>query len=1011
MSTNTLIRQCEALAQKLYNQCRDTSSPYKTLTSGLRRLRNVLGDIDEILNDTDDPRSSDTKLQPCLVQSKSILEKLDMALVTYKCMRQVDVDNEAVAGLKASIEDVTQELASAHEKLTRTGEMSMSACSCVLVRKTSQGSKTSSSWSLINRDTPSDANSLESQSFPVASVDFLRPSDEKEVCRTNCSRLQPSASDTSLGGKSTTASWRSISLDPLSQPIADASRIIMSSDSPIESKPTGDLIESTLSAAGDQVNQLHKEEAPLSDEAQLWQRVDAIMNGTPKGKNQRTPGIPNSEPFDSPRRHSGSSMGADAAAFPGSLPDVSTEDIGAGRHTTECDNTTLVHSPAQDAHVPSISSHLSATINPSQFAARLPPSPRTRRREMYEIMCCTEGQALSTPTIVLPDSPGTESCEDLYSATPPKKARLAGTEDASLYPDPLQLKKKLVGLDFDTRSFNPTLESRSSRHHSAIPNRCRRNSTGVLAELEGEPVHPPTRSSSCSSLPRYESVVARSRPLGRTATQARMPPGRHLIAGRRVSAAPRRCECALRMPEVIARAGTTCTCHYPVEKTPAATKLPSTPTFKCRQSADDALQITKISRPRRRVQYAIRISNRTWYERDQEDTHAAILDQERMRHIVHYWNESSWDIAEQYLTAHLDEINTGSHGPSFRRTQHLLGVCASFRGEWDEAINRFIKVLRKPIRRVSDLDDGDCAAAYCLSSAERMAVQLGVSKSEFKRHWSEEALLTIEKGAGPSILTNDVIAMETARSCLENGSQEKRDQETRDFAELVRARHLHAFLLKDNDKLGVRPELNERMAMKIDADCLDPDSPWPMPYDPLFCMPHVQRGRLLAYECDMLNVFETNPEAKLPRPLSLKLDCFTCSDLTWLITTIRTCLTTYEIDHSEVVNVQGTWFCCRYSFMQHKIATTHYFSIALFKHPFRGSYGAEICADEGMGSARIVESAGNYKNGVHCQEPKRIKRLIRHYLDEAAKRAHSKERRASGQSRPVGRLPSQYDTT
>lgn len=406
---------------------------------------------------------------------------------------------------------------------------------------------------------------------------------------------------------------------------------------------------------------------------------------------------------------------------------------------------------------------------------------------------------------------------------------------------------------------------------------------------------------------------------------------------------------------------------------------------------------------------------------------------------MHYWNERSWDDVEQYLAAHLDEIKTDPRDPSSRRAQHLLGVCAGFRGEWDEAIRRFIKVLRKPIGSVSDLDEGDCAAAHWLGDlytmqnrradallayslarhgalfedeglqsviqGERKAVQLGVSKCELKRHWSREALLTIEKGAAPSLLCNEIISMEAARTCLESGTGEQGNQEQGDSTTRVRPRHLHAFLLGDVEKLAMRPELFEHMAMKINVNCLDPDSPWPMPYDPLFCMANVQRGRLLAYECDMLKVFDTNSEAKLPRRLT-NFDCFTCNDLTWLITTIRACLKTYETDCSEVVNVQGTWFCCRYSFMQHKIATTHYFSIAVFKHPFRSSYGVEVCSDEGMGSARIMETAGNYRNGVHYQEPKRIKHLIRKFLDDAAKRDHLRKRKASNQSISSCRRPS-----
>lgn len=231
---------------------------YKPLTSSLCKLRNVLGDIDEALDDSHDPTiSSDSKLQSNLSSSRSILEKLDVALVTYRCMTQPDIDTSAVASLKTTVEEITQELATAYEKLTRTGEISMSACSCVLVRKASNGSKGSSSWSIVNRDVP----------------------DEKEVCKPSCARLQPSASSTSLGSNGKTPSWRSISLDPLSKPIGDASKMILSSNSPVEAPAEvlmpGALAETTMFAEQDSGGQASEEVAAHHDDSRL--RKDSIM--------------------------------------------------------------------------------------------------------------------------------------------------------------------------------------------------------------------------------------------------------------------------------------------------------------------------------------------------------------------------------------------------------------------------------------------------------------------------------------------------------------------------------------------------------------------------------------------------------------------------------------------------------------------------------------------------------------------------------------------------------------
>ena len=192
--------------------------------------------------------------------------------------------------------------------------------------------------------------------------------------------------------------------------------------------------------------------------------------------------------------------------------------------------------------------------------------------------------------------------------------------------------------------------------------------------------------------------------------------------------------------------------------------------------------------------------------------------------------------------------------------------------------------------------------------------------------------------------------------------------------------------------------------MKITPSNFDPDTAWPMAYDPLFNMANVHRGRLLAYECDLMAVFATNLEAKIPKagPLGLsRMDCFTCSDLTWLIQTVRECLKMLEMEFSEVANVEGTWFVARYTFMQVKIATTYYFSIAIFKQTLRGGYGVEICPD-GICSARILRTNVDYDKGVHNSESKRIKKLIREYLDEAAKqRPKSSRKTSSAAATPV----------
>ena len=78
--------------------------------------------------------------------------------------------------------------------------------------------------------------------------------------------------------------------------------------------------------------------------------------------------------------------------------------------------------------------------------------------------------------------------------------------------------------------------------------------------------------------------------------------------------------------------------------------------------------------------------------------------------------------------------------------------------------------------------------------------------------------------------------------------------------------------------------------------------------------------------------------------------------------------------------------------MHHRIATTHYYSIALFKHPFRSGFGVDV---DDMSSARLVGLEPDYHNGVHASEPKRVKHLVREYLDQAWK-----ERKGVGSAAP-----------
>lgn len=481
--------------------------------------------------------------------------------------------------------------------------------------------------------------------------------------------------------------------------------------------------------------------------------------------------------------------------------------------------------------------------------------------------------------------------------------------------------------------------------------------------------------------------------------------------------------------------------------------LPSKPEFRHRKSADEVLDVRPVlpsaaelpSRPRSQSERSSTQGRPTngplqpkpgvveFYASREPDLDGIDLDAERVRLIVDHFNNCWWDEAEAYLLGHLERLIEKDEFAIARRIRHLLGVCASFKGDILRSISFFLAALQTPIRDISQLDAGDCAAAYWLGdayamrnerneallaysiaerapmfmdpvqpylqacvNAEQESCLLGLSKAEFGLRWAREALNS-SRSKNATILDPHVITSAAANMCLENEPRRFQSYHQRPFhlgGDESRANALY------NLSMGLPiPSRSNFHSLKINEDMLTHHSaPWPLAYDPLFAMLNVARGRLLAYECDLLTVFSTNAQAKIPKggPVGIsRMDCFTCNDLDWLIRAIRSCLETLEIEWSEVANVEGAWFVCRYKMVKKRVATAHYFSIALFKQSWRSGYGVDICPD-GFSSSRLIETNFEHEKGVSLAEPKRIKMLIRDFLDQAAKqRPKAKQKGAS----------------
>jgi len=389
------------------------------------------------------------------------------------------------------------------------------------------------------------------------------------------------------------------------------------------------------------------------------------------------------------------------------------------------------------------------------------------------------------------------------------------------------------------------------------------------------------------------------------------------------------------------------------------------------------------------------------------------LDIEIVNAIISSWNAGQWDQAKHNLEVLSSQHDEHRNSRLVRRLEHLLGVIASNNGQLEVALAHFLEVFSTPIEDVRQLDVGHCAAAYWMGDiyallnhkteailAYSVAARTPLAEEPYWLPLQQQILaerhacrsgdvktgINISMDLKPqdgekspdTILDPRIIARNVARTIMQADNQPA----SREAPELDPNRS-RAMALHDS---GIVPgSWQDDHKLEIDATAFEPSGSWPLLFDPFFVLETARRHRLSTPESDLLR--SGLSAAKIPKKSRL---AFSCQDLRWLIVTLRSCLTKLEIEWSEVIIDYGPKFFARYKVAGDGIATNHFFSISVYRLSFRPGYGVDICSD-GIFSSRIQNAEPKAEKGVHGEEVKSIKKMIKEALEMAAKRQEATE--------------------
>ena len=342
--------------------------------------------------------------------------------------------------------------------------------------------------------------------------------------------------------------------------------------------------------------------------------------------------------------------------------------------------------------------------------------------------------------------------------------------------------------------------------------------------------------------------------------------------------------------------------------------------------------------------------------------------------IVASWNNHDFPAAEKHLEEQLAAVKRGEtitiHNqagqPLARLLCHLIGVCASFNGNFLKAKKFFQSVQRDPYFNGANLDDGDIAAARWLGDTclhlnepqnaglawavalEGLIVRYGISRAATKRILEECRLLEQHLG-GLTSLSKSFSRFNTDASDIFGSTPHMEKARLVGWA-LDRLKQVPStfpsqpptYLAVPNSSL--RPRIEWKVTEGFLVQPLISQSAWPLQYDPFFS-PQDTVTLIARIASNNLTVDGTNephftydrvPAVGLGQ--SKQLDFATKRDVRWLVPTLMAGLVEYGIEFKE----KGSTILCRLSQIRDNIAYFEGVGIKVKKLQFRSVWGVKV---------------------------------------------------------------------